>query len=105
MKKKALYVYGEENNQYMEALLNGIEEQGIDYDILPLISLEKLDLKKSTFNMAVIISGREIEAKSIDFKGMVKFRVKASTKKIAKEFGLDIGRYIKRIPLKGDWYE
>lgn len=105
MDNNFLKVYSDKNNVYLGFVLDGLEEQNIRYEVLALELIGELNLAKVPFNMAVELDQDNVELKSSDFKGVVNFKVTISNKKIAKEFGLDVGRYIKKIPLKGDWYE
>lgn len=105
MSNNSLKVFGYEKNEYLYYLLNGIEEQGIAYEVKSPNEVNNLDLKEIPFNMAVIMENNKIILKSIDFKDSVKFEMSTLNKKSVKEFGLDVGRYIKGIPLKGEWYE
>lgn len=105
MDNNFLKVYAEDDNGYLTSVLDGLEEQGIRYEVLALEQIGGLDIKKVPFNIAVELDNNRIELRSDDFNDLVNFRVAVEDKKRAKEFGLDVGRYIKRIPLKGDWYE
>lgn len=105
MSNNSLKVFGYDKNEYLYDLLNGIEEQGIAYEVKSPNEIRSLDLKEIPFNMAVIIENNKIILKSIDFKNSVKFEMNTLNKKSVKEFGLDVGRYIKGIHLKGEWYE
>lgn len=105
MSNNSLKVFGYDKNEYLYDLLNGIEEQGIAYEVKSPNEVTSLDLKEIPFNMAIIIENNKIILKSIDFRNSVKFEMSTLNKKSVKEFGLDVGRYIKGIPLKGEWYE
>lgn len=105
MDNNFLKVYSDKNNVYLGFVLDGLEEQNIRYEVLALELIGELNLAKVPFNMAIELNQNNVELKSSDFKGLVNFKVTISNKKIAKEFGLDVGSYIKKIPLKGDWYE
>lgn len=105
MSNNSLKVFGYDKNEYLYDLLTGIEEQGIAYEVKSPNKVIGLDLKDIPFNMAVIIENNKIILKSIDFRDSVKFEMSTLNKKNVKEFGLDVGRYIKGIPLKGEWYE
>lgn len=105
MDNNFLKVYSDKNNVYLGFVLDGLEEQNIRYEVLALELIGELNIAKVPFNLVVELDQNNVELKSSDFKGLVNFKVTISNKKIAKEFGLDVGRYIKKIPLKGDWYE
>lgn len=105
MVNNSLKIFGNKENKYLNKLLNGIEEQGIVYEVKDVKHISTLDLKEVPFNMAVIIEGNKIILKSIDFKNKIKFEIETLSSKKVKDFGLDIGRYIKGLPLKGEWYE
>lgn len=105
MVNNSLKVFSDEDNKYLYNLLNGIEEQGIVYEVKSISNITTLDLKEVPFNMAVIIEDNKIILKSIDFKEKIKFEIDTLNIKKVKEFGLDIGRYIKGLPLKGEWDE
>lgn len=105
MDNNFLKVYSDKDNLYLSSLLDGIEEQNIKYEVLSLKEIRDLNLAKAPFNIAVELKDNKVELKSNDFKKVVNFKVIIENKKIAKEFGLDVGRYIKKIPLNGDWYE
>lgn len=105
MDNNFLKVYSDKDNVYLSSLLDGIEEQNIKYEVLLLDKIRELNLVKVPFNIAVELNEDRVELKSNDFKRLVNFKVIIKNKKTAKEFGLDVGRYIKKIPLKGDWYE
>ena len=105
MDNNFLKVYSDKDNVYLSSLLDGIEEQNIKYEVLLLDKIGELNLAKVPFNIAVELNDNRVELKSNDFKKVVNFKVIIENKKTAKEFGLDVGRYIKKIPLKGDWYE
>ncbi|WP_459835732.1 hypothetical protein [Clostridium carnis] len=101
MTNNLLQIYSDPNNKNLISVENGIEEQGIYYEVLPLKLFDEINLKDKPFNMVVIIHGNEAWLNSNDFK----FGVNTISKNIFKEFGLDVGRYIKGIPLKGEWSE
>lgn len=105
MVNNSLKVFADKENKYLYKLLNGIEEQGIVYEVKSIKNISNLDLKEVPFNMAVIIEDNKIILKSIDFKDKIKFEINKLNNKKVKDFGLDIGRYIKGLPLKGEWYE
>lgn len=105
MINNSLKVFEDGSNKYLYRLLNGIEEQGIVYEVKSSSNITTLDLKEVPFNMAVIIEKNKIILKSIDFKNKIKFEIDNLNSEKVKEFGLDIGRYIKGLPLKGEWYE
>lgn len=105
MINNSLKVFADKSNRYLYSLLNGIEEQGIVYEVESISNSNTLDLKEVPFNMAVIIQDNKIILKSIDFKNKTKFEIDTLNNKKVKEFGLDIGRYIKGLPLKGEWYD
>lgn len=105
MDNNFLRVYAEDENSYLTFVLDGLEEQGIRYEVLDLNQIEKVNLNKVPFNIVLELDDNRIELKSSDFKNLVNFRLVMESKKRAKEFGIDVGRYIKKIPLKGDWYE
>ena len=105
MNNNFLKIYSDANNINLNYLLNGLEEQGIRFEVLPLDEIINLNIAKVPFNLAVKLEQNRIELKSNYFKGKVNFKATNINKNIAKEFGLDIGRYIKKLPLRGDWYE
>ncbi|MEG2290991.1 MAG: hypothetical protein RSC24_13535 [Clostridium sp.] len=105
MINNSLKVFEDGSNKYLYRLLNGIEEQGIVYEVKSSSNITTLDLKEVPFNMAVIIEKNKIILKSIDFKNKIKFEIDNLNSEKVKGFGLDIGRYIKGLPLKGEWYE
>lgn len=104
MENNFLMVYGQRDNKYMNYLLNGLEEQGIKFEILTISELKNINVNKLPFNIAIEISTDYIKVISKEFNED-RFCIKGIDEKNSKAFGLDVGRYIKRLPLKGDWYE
>lgn len=100
-----LKIYSDSNDTKLKLVKEGIEEQGICYEILSLKSAYNLDIKKHPFSLAIIIDNKDILIKSINFIKRINFNVENISNKYLKEVGLDIGRYIKGLPLKGDWDE
>lgn len=89
---------------FLRSLLDGIEEQGIYFKVDDIKKKNFLNIKNINFGMFIELEENNVIVNSKDFNKNIGFKYKGLTLKIAKEFGLDIGRYIKGIPLKGDWY-
>lgn len=115
MEKYLLKVLSDKDNPILLPLLNGLEEQGIFFTIISLEAEFNTNLNKAPFNLIVIVKGTHIYLKSRDFNKTFninlskdfnyKSKLENNTKKEIKLLGLDIGRYIKGTPLKGDWNE
>lgn len=112
MDKYLLHVLANEPNFMLKDILSGIEEQGIQFKVMPLEDENKIDLNKVPFNLIIVVKEHEAYLVDRDIKNCVDIRVKnifdygnKNNSKKLKNFGLDMGRYIKGIPLKGDWNE
>lgn len=103
MVKKELLILCDENNMFLRALLDGIEEQGIYFKVEDIKRINFLNIKNIPFEMFIELKENMVSVNSKDLNKNIGFKYKGLTLKAAKEFGLDIGRYIKGIPLKGDW--
>lgn len=107
MEKYLLQILSENNNPMLSKILNGLEEQGILFKVVSLEEERNINLNKVPFNMAVVIKKDEAYLMDRDFNNKFNmiYRNNLGNSKILKDFGLDIGRYIKGTPLKGDWNE
>ena len=111
MEKYLLHILSENNNPMLLNILNGLEEQGIMFKVVSLDKEVNIDLNKVPFNVVVVVKGNETYLMDRDFNNkfnmsLIKsFNNTSSDSKRYKNFGLDIGRYIKGVPLKGDWNE
>lgn len=107
MEKYLLQILSENNNPMLSKILNGLEEQGILFKVVSLEEERNINLNKVPFNMTVVIKKNEAYLMDRDFNNKFNMicRNNLGNSKILKDFGLDIGRYIKGTPLKGDWNE
>lgn len=100
-----LQIYTEYSCKYINSLLDGIEEQGIRYSICNLTEYKELDNYTRPFNCAVIINNNKAQLISPEITKKISFEIELKSIEKLKDFGCDIGRYIKKSPLKGGWNE
>lgn len=108
MERYLLQILAENNNPMLIKILNGLEEQGILFKIVSLKEERNIDLNKVPFNIAVVIKNSEAYLIGRDFKNkfIMDLQVKDvnnfNDSKRLKNFGVNVGRYIKGTPLEGE---
>lgn len=100
-----LKIFSYYDNEFTKLLLDGIEEQGIKYKVIKGRNNRDLFKGQFPFNIFVEIHKSKFKVISTEIDENIILELKCLDRKKMKLFGLDIGRYIKGLPLKGDFYE
>lgn len=101
--KYLLKIFIDYESEFSFEFLSGIEEEGIRYEIKNLESFYLYELNNLPFQLGVVIKNNKVLVKSFDKNIEKLFYIRNYENFRLSKFSRDIGRFIKKLPLKGEW--